>query len=402
MNTGNPKLETQNWEQETLNSKPWKILVWLSGWVDSAVSAFLLKQAGYEVSCGFMINYLDEEDPGACPTRADLEEARKVAAFLNLPFYTFDYREEYEKRIVEYIYREYTAGRTPNPDVFCNNLVKFDLFLEEALSLGFDGIATGHYARCEVVEGGSWKEECREQELENLRTWKLENYRLLKWVDPEKDQSYFLSRLSPFQLSKALFPIGNLLKSQVRTIAREAQIPNAERKDSQWLCFIGKVSMKEFLEKRIPKQPGNILNTEGKVIGKHTGAYSYTIGQRRGIEIGGGPALFVIAKDTKANTISVWTEDEVKLYSKICTLIDWIGEVTDPSKTYWAKIRYRQEDQECLVMKNEEWRMKNEIQENVESGRWKVEFIQFQRAITPGQICVIYDDERVVGSGVIV
>lgn len=156
-----------------------------------------------------MINYLDEENPGNCPTKVDLEEARKVAEYLELPFYTFDYREEYEKRIVEYIYREYEAGRTPNPDVFCNNLVKFDLFLEEALALGFDGIATGHYAQ------------------------KNETGNLLKGLDPNKDQSYFLSRLSPFQISKALFPIGHLLKPEVREIAKAAGLPNAERKDSQ-------------------------------------------------------------------------------------------------------------------------------------------------------------------------
>ena len=209
-----------------------KILVGLSGWVDSAVSAYLLREAGYEVSCGFMINYLDEENPGACPTRADLDEARWVAEFLRLPFYTFDYREEYEKRIVEYIYREYEAGRTPNPDVFCNNLVKFDLFLEEALHLGFDGIATGHYARVQ-------------------QEW--DNFFLFKWIDATKDQSYFLSRLSLFQLSKAFFPIGHLEKSEVRSVAKNAKLPNAERKDSQGLCFIGKVSMKEFLERHILK-----------------------------------------------------------------------------------------------------------------------------------------------------
>lgn len=342
-----------------------KILVWLSGGVDSAVSAYLLREAGYEVSCGFMINYLDEENP-TCPTKIDLDEAKKVAEFLWLPFYTFDYREEYEKRIVEYIYREYGLGRTPNPDVFCNNLVKFDLFLEEALSLGFDGIATGHYAR-------------------------IEYWNLLKWIDPNKDQSYFLSRLSEFQISKALFPIGHLLKSEVREIAKTAELPNALRKDSQGLCFIGKVSMKEFLEKKLEKKPGNIIDTTGKFIGKHEWAFSYTIGQRKWIGVGGWPARFVISKNIENNTITVGNEDELMLYSSSCTLTDWVGALPIEWKKYCAKIRYRQEDQPCeLRITNEELRI------------IEVQFEDPQRAIASGQICVVYDGERVVGSGVII
>lgn len=348
-----------------VNSK--KILVGLSWWVDSGVSVYLLKEAGYDVSCGFMINYLDEEFPDSCPTREDLEEARKVAAFLDLPFYTFDYREEYEKRIVEYIYQEYEAGRTPNPDVFCNNLVKFDLFLEEALSLGFDAIATGHYARID------------------------DEWRLLKWIDPNKDQSYFLSRLSKDQLEKAIFPIGHLMKSEVREIAQKIELPNAKRKDSQGLCFIGKVSMKDFLERRLPKKSGNILNTRWEIIGEHEWAFSYTIGQRKWIKVGGGPALFVVAKDVKKNTITVGNEDELLLYKSECTLIEWSGEIPLENKKYGAKIRYRQEDQECTCH-CEVW--SNPV--------FTIQFTQSQRAITPGQICVIYDEDRVLWSGIIV
>ncbi len=339
-----------------------KILVWLSWGVDSAVSAYLLKEQGYEVACGFMINYLDEENE-SCPTRVDLEVARQVALFLDLPFYTFDYREEYEKRIIDYIYSEYEKGRTPNPDVFCNNLIKFDLFLEEALSLGYDGIAMGHYAR--TISG-----------------------KLNKWIDPMKDQSYFLSRLSTFQLSHAVFPIGHLEKREVRVIAEKVWLPNAKRKDSQGLCFIGKVSMKEFLERRFPKKPGNILNVNGKIIGTHEWAFSYTIGQRRGIEIGGWPALVVLAKDTVDNTITVWTEEELSLFSTECVLSDWIWEDIIVWQVYWAKIRYRQIDQQCILKK---W------DPNIE-----VSFSISQRAIASGQICVVYDGDRVVGSGIIV
>ncbi len=376
---------------------PTKVLVGLSWWVDSAVSAYLLKEAGYDVSCGFMINYLEDESlrplgtplvkggqGGYCPTRIDLEEARKVAEFLNLPFYTFDYREEYEKRIVEYIYREYDAGRTPNPDVFCNNLVKFDLFLEEALSLGFDAIATGHYAR--IIE--NWELRIENERAEKNYQLSTINYQLLKWVDPNKDQSYFLSRLSEFQLEKAIFPIWHLMKSEVREIAKKVGLPNAERKDSQWLCFIGKVSMKEFLERRLPKKPGNILNIHGKIIGEHEWAFSYTIGQRKGIKVGGGQALFVIAKDTRANTITVGNEDELSLYKNECILVEWSGEIPEAWKKYWVKIRYRQEDQNGEFI--------------VDSWQLTVRFEVVQRAITPGQICVVYDEDRVLGSGIIV
>jgi tRNA-uridine 2-sulfurtransferase len=372
-----------------------KILVWLSWWVDSAVSAYLLKEQGYDVSCGFMINDLDEEHPESCPTLLDIEEAKQVAAYLELPFYTFDYREEYEKRIVEYIYREYEAGRTPNPDVFCNNLVKFDLFLEEALTLGFDGIATGHYACIRHVE--EWDILLHEKEQDfslrrndrNTESWEKHNPTLLKWIDPGKDQSYFLSRLSEFQLSKALFPIGNLLKSEVRGIAEKAWLPNAKRKDSQWLCFIGKVSMKEFLERRLEKKPGNILDTTGEIIGIHEWAFSYTIGQRRGIMVGGGPARFVVAKDVKNNTITVGTEEELSLFSSQCTLTDWVGWTPLEWKIYGAKIRYRQEDQMCKMRTDSEyWGM-------------TVDFENPQRAIASGQICVIYDGECVVGSSII-
>lgn len=345
-----------------------KILVWLSGGVDSAVVALLLKEAGHDVSCGFMINYIsDIED---CPTLVDMEEARKVAEYLELPFHTYDFREEYEKRIVEYIYEGYGKWLTPNPDILCNNLVKFDCFLNEALEYGFDKVAMGHYARIEE------------------RRWISH---LLKWIDPSKDQTYFLSRLNQFQLSHAVFPIGHLLKSEVREIAKKAGLPNAERKDSQGLCFIGKVSMKEFLEKRLPKKPGNIIGTDGKILGIHEGAFSYTIGQRRGIQVGGGPALFVVRKNIGENTITVGTEAELRLFSSELTAIDWHW--TWESREFpfhaSAKIRYRQEDQDiqCCIQDGED--------------RVRVLFSTPQRAITSGQTIVVYDGDELIASGVI-
>ncbi|OIP53034.1 tRNA 2-thiouridine(34) synthase MnmA [Candidatus Gracilibacteria bacterium CG2_30_37_12] len=347
--------------------KKTKILVGLSGGVDSAVVAYLLREAGYDVSCGFMINYIsDTED---CPTLVDIEEARKVAEYLGLPFHTFDFREEYEKRIVNYIYEGYQKGLTPNPDILCNNLVKFDCFLKEALEYGFDKIATGHYARIEENDG---------------------IYHLLKGVDPNKDQTYFLSRLNQFQLSHALFPIGHLEKPEVREIARRAGLPNAARKDSQGLCFIGKVSMKEFLEKRLPKKPGNILDIHGNILGTHEGAFSYTIGQRKGIQVGGGPALFVIAKDIMKNTIIVGTEAELELYSSELTAIDWhwVAETRVFPFSARAKIRYRQDNQDIECVQDGE-------------NRVRVRFISPQRAITSGQMIVIYDGDELIASGII-
>ncbi|MDD5377039.1 MAG: tRNA 2-thiouridine(34) synthase MnmA [Candidatus Gracilibacteria bacterium] len=366
-----------------------RILVGLSGGVDSAVVAYLLSEAGHEVSCGFMINYISDTDD--CPTLADMEEARKVAEYLGLPFHTFDFREEYEKRIVNYIYEGYRKGLTPNPDILCNNLVKFDCFLEEALEYGFDKIATGHYARITPLPkpllGG---EGIIKPPSPSRRRVGDEVYHLLKGVDPNKDQTYFLSRLNQFQLAHALFPIGHLEKSEVREIARKAGLPNAERKDSQGLCFIGKVSMKEFLEKRLPKKPGDIIDTSGKILGTHEGAFSYTIGQRKGIQVGGGPALFVVAKDIVSNTITVGTEAELELYSSELTAIDWhwVGETREFPFRAQAKIRYRQDDQDIECVQDGE-------------NRVRVRFSAPQRAITSGQVVVVYDGDEVVGSGII-
>lgn len=206
-----------------------------------------------------MINYL--ADDGNCPTRTDLDEAKKVADFLGIQLFTFDFTVEYEKLIMEYIFEGYRKGITPNPDVLCNSLVKFDLFLKEAISYGFDYVATGHYARIEKDTNGV----CH----------------LLKGNDPNKDQSYFLAGLTQEQLSRSLFPIGNIPKPEVRKIALDAKLPNATRKDSQGLCFIGKVDMKDFLAQKIAKKPGDILDTSGKKVGEHDGAYFYTIGQRK-------------------------------------------------------------------------------------------------------------------------
>ena len=340
-----------------------RILVWLSGWVDSAVTAYLLKKQGHDVTAGFMVNYRDPENPN-CQTRIDKEEAKKVAEYLDIPFKVFDYVDKYEEKVLNYMYEWYQKWITPNPDIMCNSEVKFRAFLDEAMQLWFDKIATGHYAR-------------------------IKNWKLLKWVDNNKDQSYFLAGLNQEQLSKALFPIGELEKPEVRKIAREAWLPNAERKDSQWICFVGKVNMADFLEKKIKPKKGLVKDTSGKILWQHKWVFYYTIGQRKWLDIWWQKEpIFVIKKDLEKNEIIVGTSADLELYSDelIIKNINFLN-------TWWlwkakCKIRYRQADQDCEVIK-------------IEEDTYKVKFKEKQRAIAQGQICAIYIWDELVMSGVI-
>ncbi len=347
-----------------------KILVWLSGWVDSAVTAYLLKQQGYDVTAGFMINYLAPQGE-FCPTLWDLEEAKKVAEYLEIPFFTFDFREEYEAKVLNYMYEWYQKWITPNPDIMCNSEVKFKVFLDEALEAGFDMVATGHYAQISVDENGV--------------------SHLIKWVDQNKDQSYFLAGLSQFQLSKSLFPIGNLEKPRVREIAEEAWLPNAQRKDSQWICFVGKVNMSDFLEKKINPKPGKVLDTSWNILWDHKWVFYYTIGQRKGLDIWGqDEPIFVVRKDIEKNEIIVWTSSDLALYEDMLFVNKWNNlsgkNYTFPLKAQ-AKIRYRQADQDCEIF--------------AVDGGYEVKFAQNQRAIAAGQICAIYLKDELILSWVI-
>jgi len=340
-----------------------RILVWLSGWVDSAVTAYLLKKQGHDVTAGFMINYLDEQNPN-CPTREDIKIAKEVAEYLEIPFFTFDYRDEYEEKVLNYMYEWYQKWITPNPDIMCNSEVKFKAFLDEAMQLWFDKIATGHYAR--------------------IKDWKL-----LKWIDNNKDQSYFLAWLSTEQLNKALFPIGELEKPEVRKIAREAGLPNAERKDSQWICFVGKVNMSEFLEKKIKPKKGIVKDTSWKILWEHKWVFYYTIGQRKWLDIWWqNEPIFVVKKDLQKNEITVWTSKDLELYSD--NLI--IKNINNLSSWQWwkakCKIRYRQADQDCTVLK-------------ISEDEYEVKFEEKQRAIAQWQICAIYIKDELVMSGII-
>lgn len=349
-----------------------RILVWMSWWVDSAVSAALLIQQGHEVIAGFMKNYADESNPH-CQTKQDRDTALKVSQYLGIKtFVIFDFRQEYDELIVQYIYKSYEAGLTPNPDVFCNSEVKFSMFLEQGLSLWCDAIAMGHYARIHTTNEQHQK------------------YLLLKGVDPQKDQSYFLSRLNQFQLSKSLFPIWHLQKSQVRSIAHELGLPNADRKDSQGLCFIGKVSIKDFVSKQLPKMPWPIYDVHGNYLGEHDGIQFYTIGQRHGFWWWWWIPLYIVSKDKTHNTLIVGSQDCEWLFSQRLWAHNRhrIHDAYELPKRVSCKIRYRQEDQSAVL-------------ESFEGDSISVFFENPQRAISSWQIVVAYDGDVCIGSWII-
>jgi len=387
-----------------------RVVVGLSGGVDSSVAAYLLKEQGYEVIGMFMKNWHDDSVTisNECPWLDDSNDAMIVAQHLGIPFQAIDLSVEYKERIVDYMFAEYKAGRTPNPDVLCNREIKFDVFLDAAVKLGANYVVTGHYCRKGVVEkDGS------------------QIYRLIAGKDPNKDQSYFLCQLNQKQLEKALFPIGELLKPEVRAIAKEAGLSTAEKKDSQGLCFIGKVHLPDFLQQRLEPKKGKVIEVPfdsatfrngysesdltnitkpyelqpnlGEVVGEHNGAHFYTIGQRRGLNIGGyEKPLFVIGTDTDKNVIYTGSgEDHPGLYRRglfIPTTDEhWIREdlklSIGESKSYLARIRYRQPLEKCALHKKEE-------------GLYII-FERPQRGVTPGQFAAWYEGEELVGSGVI-
>jgi tRNA-uridine 2-sulfurtransferase len=405
---------------KTMNTKK-RVVVGLSGGVDSSVAAYLLKEEGYEVIGMFMKNWHDESVTisNECPWMEDSTDAMLVAEKLNIPFQAIDLSKEYRERIVDYMFAEYEAGRTPNPDILCNREIKFDIFLKAAQKLKADFVATGHY--------------CQKDSLEINGTTV---HRLLAGADPNKDQSYFLCQLNQEQLSKALFPIGHLQKSEVRKIAKEQDLVTADKKDSQGLCFIGKVRLPEFLQQQLkPKKgdiyviPENLLAyskkfhvpagmsyldfdqeildniclpldyepNQGKKIGEHNGAHYFTVGQRKGLQVGGtGKPLFVIATDTKSNTLYTGLgEDHPGLNRNGLFVpakdVHWIREdlrlLPGETANYQARIRYRQPlSHATLLMK--------------ENGLY-VLFEEPQRGIAPGQFVAWYRGEECVGSGVI-
>ncbi len=349
----------------------YKVLVGLSGGVDSAVTALLLLQEGHQVEAAFMKNFSKAVNANSeCPWKEDYAEAQKVAKKLNIKLHFWDFEKEYQETVVKYLYESYAAGLTPNPDILCNSEIKFKLFLNKALAAGFNKIATGHYARLKYSKG---------------------YYHLLKAKDNSKNQVYFLAGLQQEQLKHSLFPLGKITKAKVRQIARDNALPNAERKDSQGICFVGKVKLKDFLQQKIAPQPGEIVNTKGEVIGQHQGIFYFTIGQRQGINIADQEPLYVIKKDLENNQLIVGHKNEKELYQKkiIVNNWHWLGkEFKFPLKAK-GEIRYHQIDQKIKVKK-------------LANNQWQVEFKKPQFAVASGQILAIFKGQELIASATIV
>ena len=349
-----------------------RVVVGLSGGVDSAVAALLLKRAGHDVTGLFMKNWEEDDTDAHCTAEEDLKEVRAVCAVLAIPFQTVNFSAEYWDRVFQYFLNEHKAGRTPNPDVLCNKEIKFNAFLDHALALGADKIATGHYAQVREVDG---------------------RHQLLKGADAAKDQTYFLYTLGQAELSRTLFPIGHLAKSEVRALARTAGLPNHDRKDSTGICFIGERDFRDFLKRYLPAQPGELRTLAGDYKGRHEGALYYTIGQRQGLGIGGaGEAWYVVDKDIEKNVLYVEQgEHHPALYSPalLASQLHWVAGVPPPlPHACSAKVRYRQTDQPCTIGQ-------------LAAGTAQVTFASPQRAVTPGQSVVFYDGDICLGGGVI-
>ena len=408
-----------------------KVLIGMSGGVDSSVAAALLVKDGYEVTGGFIKNWSDSKDlmTGECQWRGERRDALRVAAKLGISLITFDFEKEYRERVLERMFKEYQSGITPNPDVLCNEEIKFGLFAEAAWKLGFDFVATGHYARVVTTDENSVilaKAGIQPNKSETIPdAFKLDSRfhgndikraHLLKAVDPDKDQSYFLHRVDQNVLRRTLFPIGHLKKSAVRELAAEFQLPTATKPDSQGICFIGKLDMKEFLRMRIPSSPGEIVTPEGKVLGTHDGLDGYTIGQRHGIRVGagvhpahGGAAWYVAGKDLEKNHLIVVPDREHPLLYRseaMLTNVHWINEPTDGKVE--VAVRYRQPPVNAVIStrSTEEKSLgigREEISHSVRNdrGQLMLHFADPVWALAPGQSAVVYRGDECLGGGFI-
>ena len=351
-----------------------KVVVGMSGGVDSSVVACLLKEQGYDVIGLFMHNWEEDDDNGVCTSVNDYEDVKRVCNKIGIPYFSVNFAKEYLDRVFKYFLEEYEKGRTPNPDVLCNREIKFGPFLEYARSLGADYIATGHYAKVMRKDGYTY---------------------LQKAKDTNKDQTYFLNQLNQEQLKNVLFPLGDMVKPDVRKIAEKYGLSTAEKKDSTGICFIGERRFRQFLKSYIPCNRGDIIDLNGNKVGEHEGVIYYTLGQRKGLNIGGksdgnGKRWFVVDKDVKANKLIVSQGEPSELFSNglIIYKVNWIPKEPEVREfECFAKFRYRQPDQRVRV--------------KIENDRVVVNFIEKQRAVTPGQYVVFYDEVNCLGGGVI-
>jgi len=380
-----------------------KVLLGMSGGVDSSVAAGLLLEQGFEVIGAFMKNWTEIKCDGEtkeCGWRTERRDAMRVAAKLGIPFVTFDFEKEYRELVVENLYQEYAVGRTPNPDVLCNKYVKFDLFVKEADRLGCDFIATGHYAR--IIDG-----------------------RILAGTDDNKDQTYFLWAIPKSVLPRVLFPVGAMTKPEVREKARELGLPTAEKKDSTGICFVGEVDIRAFLKERIPEDPGEIVTTSGEVVGTHEGIAFYTIGQRHGLNVGGGTPYYVVDKKPETKQLIVSSNFHPALFQKtvVASSTNWFRRPSIGDKVS-ARVRYRQPLQTCTIVSmttpnpslnegGETWVNEKTVPlsnvsppsarrgQGVVLDEIVVEFDEPVRAVTSGQSIVLYDGDEMIGGGII-
>jgi tRNA-specific 2-thiouridylase len=349
-----------------------KVLIALSGGIDSAVSAVLLLKKGYEVEAAFMKNWSATEGllSNECPWLDDRRQAMRVAAHLGIVLHTFDFEKEYQQEVMEYFFKEYSEGKTPNPDVMCNKEIKFKLLYEKAMQMGFDYLATGHYAE-------------------------IKNNKLLRSKDEFKDQTYFIYNIKKEQFKHILFPIGGFLKNDVRKMARKFKLPNAERKESMGLCFVGKIQLDKFLQQKIPARTGNIADVRGNILGEHQGTSFYTIGQREGLKIGGTGPYYVVKKELQSNTLVVskdFNDQKIMTYKAQVSAINWLEPSTlqeEAAIKCKARFRHQQELQDVRITLNGS------------KSLVEAKFKRLQRAINPGQSMVFYKNRVCLGGGVI-